>query len=413
MGRTISDKVLAAHAIDRHESDAVLRVGIDVLLGHDATIGLMMDRFEQLGLSIWDPERVIFANDHFSPPANAERADISARFLAFSRRQRVGNLLVDKGICHQLLVEHPLCLPGSLIVGADSHTIMAGALGACATGMGSTDILFALATGTTWMRVPETIKITFRGTLPSDCDGRDVVLWLLSLLGEHEARYRTLELHDESEPKLPQDERFAIANMAVEMGAKFGVFIPDEVTVQYCTTRDGVAPTGLTLPDPDAGYEREIDVDLATLRPLVAKPWSPANVTSVDERTPITTAFLGSCASGRLADIRVAAEVLAGEKVDERVRFVVIPASIEVFKQALQRGYVATLTDAGAVFNQSSCGPCGGIDKGVLGSTDVCVSTSNRNFRGRMGHWDSATYLASARTVATAALRGYLGESAS
>jgi len=414
MGLTISDKVLTVHAIDRHESDSVLRVGIDALLGHDATISLLIDRFERLGLSIWDPKRVIFTNDHFSPPADAERADISARFLAFSRRLRLNHLLIDKGICHQLLVEHELCQPGSLIVGADSHTIMAGALGVCATGMGSTDILFALATGTTWMRVPETIKITFRGLLPNACNGRDVVLQLLSLLGEHEARYRTLELHDESQSKLLQDERFAISNMAVEMGAKFGIFVPDEITVEYCTKRDGVSPTALTLPDVDARYEREIDVDLTTLRPLVAKPWSPANVTPVDEleRTPITTAFLGSCASGRLADIRVAAEIMAGKKVNERVRFVVIPASIEVFKQALKLGYVEVLTEAGAVFNQSSCGPCGGIDKGVLGSQDVCVSTSNRNFRGRMGHWDSATYLASARTVATAALRGYVGEMA-
>jgi 3-isopropylmalate/(R)-2-methylmalate dehydratase large subunit len=370
-----------------------------------------MNRFERLGLSVWAPERVLFANDHFSPPATAERADISAGFLAFARRQRVGHLMVDRGICHQILVEHPLCQPGSLIIGADSHTIMAGGLGACATGMGSTDVLFALATGTTWMRVPETIKVTFSGTLHEGCDGKDVVLHLLAVLGEHGARYRTLELHDHGRPKLLQDERFAIANMTVEMGAKFGVFVPDEITLDYCARRDSHPAHQPVLPDADARYEREIDVDLGTLRPMVARPWSPADVIGLHEldRTPVTMAFVGSCAGGRLSDIRTAAETVAGHKVHEHVRFVVIPASIEVFKQSLRLGYVDTLTEAGAVFNQSSCGPCGGIDKGVLGSGDVCVSTSNRNFRGRMGHWDSRTYLANARTVALAAVRGYLG----
>lgn len=411
MGQSISDKVLHAHAVDHEQTAAVQQVRIDALLGHDATIGLLMERFEQRGLRIWDPTRVIFTNDHFSPPATVERAEISKRFLDFSRRHQVGNLLVDKGICHQLLVEHRLCQPGSLIVGADSHTIMAGGLGACATGMGSTDILFALATGTTWMRAPSTIKITFHGALPPNCNGRDIVLHLLAELGEHGGRYRSLEFHDHSEPKLAQDERFAIANMAVEMGGKFGIFVPDEITLDYLRQRDGVAPPTVILPDVDAAYEREVDVDLTQLRPMVAKPWSPANVVPVDtlERTPVTMAFLGSCSSGRLSDIRVAAEVLRGRQIDERVRFVVIPASVDVFKQALRMGYVEALTEAGASFNQSSCGPCGGIDKGVLGADDVCVSTSNRNFRGRMGHWDSRTYLASPRTVALAALHGYLG----
>lgn len=411
MGMTLSDKVLAAHTVEEDTADAILQVRIDALLGHDATIGLLMDRFDALGLTMWEPSRVIFTNDHFSPPASVERADISARFLAFARRHEVGHLLVDRGICHQLLVEHPLCQPGSLIVGADSHTIMAGGIGACATGMGSTDILFALATGRTWLRRPETIRVRLRGSLPEGCNGRDVVLRLLALLGQDGARYRTLELHDDGDPKLPQDERFGIANMAVEMGAKFGTFVPDEVTIDYCVRRDGRAPEHLVLPDADADYHSHVDLDLSELRPMVARPWSPANAVGVDEldRTPITMAFVGSCAGGRLADIEVAAHTVAGRRIADHVRFVVIPSSVEVFKQALRLGYVETLTEAGAIFNQSSCGPCGGIDKGVLGPSDVCVSTSNRNFRGRMGHWDSRTYLAGARTVALAALRGYVG----
>lgn len=411
MSGTVSDKVLEAHIIGTDASDSILHVRIDALLGHDATIGLLADTFERRGFSIWDPSRVIFANDHFSPPATADRADISARFLSFSRRQGVGHLMVDRGICHQLLVEHELCQPGSLIVGADSHTIMGGGVGACATGMGSTDIAFALATGTTWMRRPETVKVTFRGRLGEDCSGRDIVLHLLSVLGEHGAGYRTLEFHDESAAKLSQDDRFGISNMAVEMGAKFGTFVPDEITLAYCAERDGRPPVAATLPEPDAGYVEDLAVDLDRLEPMVAKPWSPANIMPLSEleRTPISMAFVGSCAGGRLSEIRDAAEALAGRRVDDRVRLVVIPASVEVFKQALRLGYVEALTEAGAAFNQSSCGPCGGIDKGVLGATDVCVSTSNRNFRGRMGHWDSRTYLASARTVARAAERGCVG----
>lgn len=412
MARTISDKIIDDHAIDSDASGVYLHVRIDALLGHDATIALLIEEFERRNLSIWDPSRVLFTNDHFSPPATVERADISNRFLRFARAQQVGHLLVDRGICHQLLVEHALCQPGSLIVGADSHTIMGGALGACATGMGSSDILFALATGTTWLRKPRTIRVTFRGALPADCSGRDVILHLLRVLGEGGAQYRSIELHDHALPKLSQDDRFAIANMAVEMGGKFGVFVPDEVTFAYCRQRDGQEPRTAVWPDADAVYERDIDVDLAALTPQVARPWSPANVSSVRdiEPTPITFAFLGSCSSGRLSDIRIAAEVLAGRKIHERVRFVVIPASIEVFKQALKLGYVETLTEAGAMFNHSSCGPCGGIDKGILGADDVCVSSSNRNFRGRMGHWNSRTYLASPRTVAIAALRGHIGE---
>lgn len=408
-GRTISDKVIDAHACDEDDTALYRRVTIDAVLGHDATTALLIDDFERRGLSIWDRDRVLLANDHFSPPATAERADISNRFLTFAREQEV-NLMLDRGICHQLLVEHKLCQAGSLIVGADSHTVMAGGISSCATGMGATDILFALVTGTTWMRRPETIAVRFHGALPERSSGRDIVLELLSILGESGAQYRSLEFHDESTSRLCQDDRFAIANMAVEIGAKFGVFVPDEVTVDYYVERDGELLGTLVRPDADAKYERVIDVDLSTLDARVAKPWSPANVVPLRQLEPIriTSAFLGSCASGRLSDIEAAAVEVADQKVHPNVRFVVIPASVEVFKQALRAGYVDTLTEAGAIFNHSSCGACGGIDKGVLGADDVCVSSSNRNFRGRMGHWESRTYLASPRTVARAAVRGEL-----
>ncbi|HET8937201.1 MAG TPA: aconitase/3-isopropylmalate dehydratase large subunit family protein [Polyangiales bacterium] len=410
-GRTLSDHVIAAHALDQDEHASHRRVRIDALLGHDATIALLIDEFERRGLRIWDPTRVLFTNDHFSPPATIERADISNKFLRFARARRLPHLMLDRGICHQLLVESALCQPGSLIVGADSHTIMGGGLGACATGMGSTDILYALATGTTWLRRPSSIRVRFVDSLPGECSGRDIVLELLSRLGESGAQYRTLEFHDHAQPKLCQDDRFAIANMAVELGAKFGVFAPDEVTVDYCTARDGHAPATLVQPDRDAVYEHDLELDLSALAPRVAHPWSPANVSDVadTQHTAISTAFLGSCSSGRLSDLRDAAAELTGQRVHPEVRMVVIPASVAIFQQALRAGYIETLTAAGAIIEHSSCGPCGGIDKGILGESDVCVSTSNRNFRGRMGHPNSRTYLASARTVARAAIAGGLG----
>ena len=409
--RTLSDHVIDAHALDGDAQDVYRRVRIDALLGHDATTALLIDQFERRGLQIWDRDRVLLTNDHFSPPSSVERADVSNKFLRFAREQKVTHLMLDRGICHQLLVEHPLCRPGSLIVGADSHTIMGGGVGACATGMGSTDILFALATGTTWLRRPPSIRVRFHGELPERCNGRDIVLELLRLLGESGAQYRSLEFHDHGEPRLVQDDRFAIANMAVELGAKFGVFVPDEVTRDYCVRRDGRAPDSCVMPDPGARYERTLDLDLSALTPRIARPWSPANVVPVEdvEELPISVAFLGSCSSGRIGDLRDAARELAGKTIHPSVRFIVIPASVEVFKHALRAGYVEALTDAGAIFNHASCGPCGGIDKGVLGANDVCISTSNRNFRGRMGHWDSRTYLASARTVARAALLGRIG----
>lgn len=410
MPGTLSDLIIDAHALDAEADGEYVRVRLDAVLGHDATIALLVDEFRRRKLEVWDRERVIFVNDHFSPAASVERANISRKFLDFAREKRVLHLAVDRGICHQIMVEHRLCSPGALIVGADSHTIMGGALGACCTGMGSTDILYALATGTTWLRRPETIKVVLRGSLPEACSGRDVILALLARFGEDGARYRSIELHDQCEPRLHQDDRFAIANMLVECGAKFGMFVPDAITLRYCEARDGSAPSNVLLPTANAVYEAVVDLDLSALRPLVAKPYSPANVAGVNEvaGTKISHAFLGSCSSGRLEDIKIAAEVVRGKQIHPDVRFVVIPASQTVFMAALRAGYVETLSEAGASFNQTSCGPCGGIDKGLLGGEDVCVSTSSRNFRGRMGDPRSQTYLASARTVAHAALAGAL-----
>jgi 3-isopropylmalate/(R)-2-methylmalate dehydratase large subunit len=410
MSGTLSDAIIDAHALGDETDGDYVRVRLDAVLGHDATIALLIEEFRRRKLTLWDPARVLFVNDHFSPPATIERANISRQFIRFAREEGVRHLAIDRGICHQLLVEHPLCSPGSLIVGADSHTIMGGALGACCTGMGTTDVLYALATGTTWLRRPPSIKLELSGRLPQHCSGRDVILAIAREFGEDGARYCAVEIHDGCDPRLAQDERFAIANMLVECGAKFGLFVPDTVTLEYCARRDGHPYQSAPAPAAEARYQRTLRLDLSALEPLVAKPYSPANVSPLREvvGTKITYAFLGSCSSGRLEDLRVAAEVMQGQNVHPDVRFVVIPASAGIFHAALQAGYVETLSRAGVLFNQTSCGPCGGIDKGLLGADDVCVSTSSRNFRGRMGDRNSRTYLASARTVAYAALSGEL-----
>jgi 3-isopropylmalate/(R)-2-methylmalate dehydratase large subunit len=409
MSGTLSDIVLDAHLTEGRPGDEFVMVKLDAVLGHDATIALLAERFEQRKLTVFDPKRVLFALDHFSPPATADRAAIAQRFRRFAQTHGV-QVQRDRGICHQLLVESPLCKPGSLIVGADSHTVTGGAVSACATGMGSTDVLFALATGMTWMRRPTTIRVVLTGSPSATVSGRDIAIAIVGLLGEDGAQYRSIELFDDTTDGLQMDDRCAIANLTVEAGAKFGAFVPDEITLEYCLRRDGVAPMWMPTPSHDATYERTLVINLGELRPTVARPWSPANTVPVDalESIPITTAFIGSCAGGRESDLEIAARLLQGRQIHDDVRLVVIPASRQIHETALSRGWIETLVRAGAVVCSPSCGPCGGIDKGVLGPTDVCVSTSTRNYRGRMGDWNSQTYLASTRTTVLAALAGRL-----
>ncbi|MGC4070422.1 MAG: aconitase/3-isopropylmalate dehydratase large subunit family protein [Polyangiaceae bacterium] len=409
MSGTLSDVVIDAHLTEGRSGDEFVMVKLDAVLGHDATIALLADRFEQRKLTVFDPNRVLFALDHFSPPATADRAAIAQRFRRFAQAQGV-SVERDRGICHQLLVESSLCIPGSLIVGADSHTVTGGAVSSCATGMGSTDVLFALATGTTWLRRPATIRVVLKGSPSEHVSGRDIAIALVGLLGEDGAQYRSVELFDDTTDGLSMDDRCAIANLTVEAGAKFGLFVPDEITIEYCLKRDGVAPNWMPKPGLDAKYERTLIMDLGDLRPTVARPWSPANTVPVNAigSVPITTAFIGSCAGGRESDLELAARLLHGRQVHDDVRLVVIPASRRIHEIALSRGWIETLVRAGAVVCSPSCGPCGGIDKGVLGPTDVCVSTSTRNYRGRMGDWNSQTYLASTRTTVLSALSGRL-----
>ncbi len=380
-----------------------------LVLGHEATIALLIERLRRAGKRIRYPERCFFAADHFTPPATAERAGILKKYLEFVEDEGVPQRHLFQGISHQLMVEDARCLPGAVIVGADSHTTMAGALGAFAAGFGSTDILAVLATGAVAIRVPEAIRVRWTGALHRACSGKDLALDLMRRFGEGGAAYRALEFVDSTDSRICMADRLTVCNLAVDAGAKNGVVIPDEVTLDWLRARDGHAPAldGLG-PGDDADYADTLDLDVTSLEPLVARPGSPADVIPAREASQekLHQVFIGSCAGGRFEDLRDAAEVLRGHRVRPTLRLVVTPASQAVYRRAVREGVVEVLIEAGAMVTASACGACGGIDKGLLADGEVCISTSNRNFRGRMGSTEARIYLASARTAAASALAG-------
>lgn len=417
--QTLTEKILL-----RRSAEPILpgsdffRIPVDLVLGHDATIALLIERFRRAGRRIWDPSRCFFAADHFTPPSTPERADILNRYLAFMREEKVPDDLVYRGISHQLMVEDRRCQPGMVICGADSHTVMAGALGCFACGMGSTDILSLLLTGEVILTVPESIRVDFEGKLPEWIFGKDLALEIIRQLGEGGAVDRSLEYHDHTDGGIPIESRFTVANMSVEAGATNGVFVPDAILDRYLAERDGVTgphrefPAVRLLPDPDAAYVSGLRVDVGALPPLVALPGDLGRIVPAGDAEPraVQQVFIGSCAGGRIEDLAVAARLLRGRRVAPGVRLVITPASQTVFHACVRNGIFEVLSAAGALVTNSSCGACGGIDKGLIGAGEVCVSTSNRNFRGRMGSPDGLIYLASPLTAAAAALTGRVGD---
>lgn len=403
--KNITEKILLNHALEVKEG--FVRASVDMAMSHDATTSLFIDRFLEMNGRVWDTSKVMLVADHFSPPANIEHAAILRKFLDFAKSLSGVDLRQNEGISHQILIEDPRVVPGALVVGADSHTVMAGALGCFATGMGSTDMLRILIEGSTWFRVPQSIRVKLVGQLKSGVSGKDIALKLLSSIGEGGAVYHSIEFYDYA--SLSMDDRCTLCNAVVEAGAKNGVIVPDEITYEYLKLK-GAKNFETVLADNKAKYVKTLKLELNELVPQVAMPESPCNVVPVNDvkGIPINRAFIGSCASGRLSDLRVAAEVLAEKPVHPQVQLVVIPASRAVMRQALLEGIIQILIDAGAIVTHPSCGPCGGISNGVLAQGEVCISTSTRNFRGRMGHRDASVYLASARTVAISSTHGEL-----
>ena len=417
MPMTITEKILAAHACREIVSPGeLIQVNVDLALANDITAPLAIGVFDRLGArEVFDREKIALVPDHFVPNKDIESAQQVKLMREFARKHRIRHFfeLGETGIEHVILPEKGLVSPGDLVIGADSHTCTYGALGAFSAGVGSTDLGVILATGKTWLKVPAAIKLVYEGNLPRWVVGKDLILYTLGLLGVAGAVYHSLEFTGEVIGQLSMSQRFTMANMAVEAGAKNGIFEPDEITKIYMEERS--ARTGnFLVSDLGAYYDREIKITVDDMVPQVALPHSPDNVKPISEigSVVLDQVFLGSCTNGRLEDLREAARLLKGRKVAGGIRLIVIPGSPSIFKEAIKEGIIEIFLDAGAVIGPPCCGPCLGGHMGVLAEGERALSTSNRNFVGRMGHPESEVYLASPAVAAASAVMGRIASPA-
>ncbi|NSW86021.1 MAG: 3-isopropylmalate dehydratase large subunit [Syntrophobacteraceae bacterium] len=411
MAMTISEKILAAHAGKTEvHPDELIEAKVDFALGNDITAPLAIEAFRQSGAEkVFDRDRIALVPDHFVPNKDIASAMQAKILRDFAREQgltyyfEVGRA----GIEHALLPEQGLVLPGDVVIGADSHTCTYGALGAFATGVGSTDLAAAMVTGKIWFRVPHSLKFVFRGKRRRWFGGKDLILYTIGKIGVDGARYRAMEFAGEVIEELPMSDRFSMCNMAIEAGAKVGIVAPDSITEAYITGR---AKRGYQVfqSDPDAFYETVYDWDVSELEPMVALPHSPEKVLPVTELSEIAIdqVVIGSCTNGRLEDLRQAAEILKGRKVARDVRCIIIPATQEIYRQALAEGLIETFVAAEAAVSTPTCGPCLGGHMGILAAGERAVATTNRNFPGRMGHIDSEVYLSNPPVAAASAVAG-------
>ena len=412
MGMTMTEKILAAHAgCEKVEPGQLIRAKVDFLLANDITGPQAIPEFEKIGRPVFDPDKIALIPDHFIPNKDIKSAEQAKALRDFARQHNITHYVEvgRMGIEHVLLPEMGWVRPGEVIIGADSHTCTYGAIGAFATGVGGTDLGASMATGDTWFKVPSTIKVELTGSLPEWVSGKDVILTLIGRIGVDGARYQALEFTGPGVASLSMADRFTISNMAIEAGGKNGIFPVDEKTVEYLKARTDHPYTVYTA-DPDAVYAREVKIDLSSLRPVVALPHLPENVKAVADlpETRIDQAVIGSCTNGRIDDLEQAAKIIAGRKIHPAVRAIIIPGTQEVYMEAMKRGFIAQFIEAGAVVSTPTCGPCLGGYMGVLAAGERCVSTTNRNFVGRMGHVESEVYLASPATAAASALTGHI-----
>ncbi|MDR2123618.1 MAG: 3-isopropylmalate dehydratase large subunit [Desulfovibrio sp.] len=418
---TLAQKILAAHAVtpageDGAEPGRILNCRLDLVLANDITAPPAVNAFAGMGAErVFDKRRVVLVMDHFVPQkdtASAEQILISRRFAAAQDLDYYfeGG---DAGVEHALLPELGLVGPGDLVIGADSHTCTYGGLGAFATGMGSTDVAAGMALGESWFKVPESIRVTFDGRLGPNVGGKDLILWTIGELGVDGARYKALEFDGPVVDALPVEGRLTMANMAVEAGAKAGLFAADPRTLEYCR-KAGRAGDREIRPDPGARYERHIRKDVTGMEPLVACPHLPENVKPVSALKDVTLnqVVIGSCTNGRLSDMLDAAEIFAGRKVKKGLRCIILPATPGVWKSVLEAGLMTTFIDAGCIIGPPSCGPCLGGHLGILAGGERALATTNRNFRGRMGSLQSEVYLAGPRVAAASAVTGVITDPA-
>jgi 3-isopropylmalate/(R)-2-methylmalate dehydratase large subunit len=408
MGKTLAEKILSAKSNTDARSDGLVVVNVDLAFVQDSTGPLTVRQFYELGIgTLKQPQRTVVFIDHSAPSPAKELSNDHIFLRQFVREKGAVLSEVGEGVCHQRVAES-WANPGDVIVGSDSHTVMAGALCAFATGMGSTDIAVAFALGKTWFRVPETIRVVVNGRFQKGVYGKDLILYVIGLIGADGATYKSLEFGGEAISSLGMSDRLTIANMAVEAGAKVGLFPSDKITQEYLELHgrgDSFIPLN---PDEDAVYEQTIEIDASSLEPTVSRPHTVDNTTLARElkSTRIDQVFLGTCTNGRLEDLKIAADILRGRKRHPDTRLLVAPASQSVYLDAIKAGYIATFIEAGAAILPPGCAACLGVHQGVLGDGEACLSTANRNFKGRMGNPNAFVYLASPATAAATAIKG-------
>ena len=414
MGMTMTQKILAAHAgLDTVSAGQLIRAKLDIVLGNDTTTPVAINEFQKAGFTdVFDKDRVAIVLDHFVPNKDIKAAEQSKQCREFACGHCVSHFYdVGKmGIEHALLPEQGIVTAGDCIIGADSHTCTYGALGAFSTGVGSTDMAAGMATGTAWFKVPAAIRFELTGRLPKACSGKDVILSIIGRIGVDGALYKSMEFVGDGIANLSMDDRFTMANMAIEAGAKNGIFPVDEKAEEYMREHSK-KPYTIYAADEDAQYDEVIEIDLAEVRPTVAFPHLPGNAKTIDEveamePIKIDQVVIGSCTNGRMEDLRRAAAILKGHTVHPDVRVMVVPATQKIYKQCIAEGLLDIFVDAGCAVNTPSCGPCMGGHMGVMAAGEKCVSTTNRNFVGRMGHVDSLIYLASPEVAAASAISG-------
>lgn len=415
MGMTMTQKILADHAgVKEVHAGELIEANVDIVMANDITGPMALPIFKKMADKVFDKDKVVLVPDHFTPNKDIKSAENSKAIREFSREQGLTHHM-EQGKCgveHAILPESGIVVAGDAVIGADSHTCTYGAIGAFSTGVGTTDIATGMATGQLWFKVPSAIKFNLHGKLPKYVSGKDVILHIIGRIGVDGALYKSMEFTGEGVKELSMADRFTICNMAIEAGAKNGIFPVDEAAIEYLD-KHAKREYKIYEADEDAEYEEVVDIDLSAIRPTVAFPHLPGNAKTVDEietmdKIYIDQVVIGSCTNGRMEDLRKAAAILKGKKVADNVRVMVIPATQKIYLQCILEGILETFVEAGCAVNTPSCGPCMGGHMGVLAKGEKCVSTTNRNFVGRMGDVESLIYLASPETAAASAIAGYI-----
>ena len=415
MGMTMTQKILADHAgVKEVHAGELIEANVDIVMANDITGPMALPIFKKMADKVFDKDKVVLVPDHFTPNKDIKSAENSKAIREFSREQGLTHHM-EQGKCgveHAILPESGIVVAGDAVIGADSHTCTYGAIGAFSTGVGTTDIATGMATGQLWFKVPSAIKFNLHGKLPKYVSGKDIILNIIRRLGVDGALYKSMEFTGEGVKELSMADRFTICNMAIEAGAKNGIFPVDEAAIEYLD-KHAKREYKIYEADKDAEYEEVVDVDLSAIRPTVAFPHLPGNAKTVDEieamdKIYIDQVVIGSCTNGRMEDLRKAVAILKGKKVADNVRVMVVPATQKIYLQCILEGILETFVEAGCAVNTPSCGPCMGGHMGVLAKGEKCVSTTNRNFVGRMGDVESLIYLASPETAAASAIAGYI-----